>query len=123
MITQFQVHLFLKMGLPGCTGVKVPLNNLKRTVLSARSAIKRFVDFTSAAVQERDSSKANQCFTLAESLYKEGDAVVKMLIESVYVHSLLLFMPSELSEKKQIETWLPINLYDIYLKQLTSSVI
>lgn len=120
MITSFQVHSFFQDELPVLKG-KANFSEREKRILSARSAMYFFLDYTRLAIAARNLNKVKKCLLLAEKLYNNGDLVVRLLIENIYVYSFPLFMPHNRKEKQEFEALIPNRLYAIHLKQMMGS--
>ena len=115
MITQYEVPGYLREQIPSLSSNPLP----GRASLEIYAYMNSFSDYTRHAVQEHDLSMAGKCFALAEKLYKEGDNLVKLLIENSFLYSITSYMPMELSEKNKVKAIIPVKLYDVYIKQVT----
>ena len=115
MITQFELPGILREEIPAMSTQALP----GRASLEIYAAINSFSDYTKHAVQEHDLTLAGKCFALAERIYRNGDRLVKLLIENSFIYSLSSYMPMEPSERKQIKAIIPAKLYDIYVKQVS----
>lgn len=116
MITRYEVPVLLKETIPGlsknCTATKASLE--------IYVTMNSFTDYTRAAVEERNINLARRCFSMAEKLYKEGDGLVRMLIENCFVYSFSLFMPRDRNELVIVESMIPASLYNLYVKQVST---
>ena len=116
MITRYEVPVLLKESIPG----------LDRTCISTKASLEIYVamnsfsDYTRAAVESHNMNLAKRCFAMAEKLYKEGDGLVKMLIENCFVFSFSLFMPRDRNEMLIVESIIPASLYNLYVKQVSA---
>lgn len=119
MITQFQVNAFLKKELPQIIEDKQAESQVQ-TAFPARTAITNFLSYTRYQIKAHHLRKVKKCFLIAEHLYANGDVVVKMLIENLYVYSFSIYLPRT---QKQMQQWLallPPQLNKIYSKQQIS---
>lgn len=117
MITRYEVPVILKETIPGLS------NNCLSTKASLEIyvSMNSFTDYTRAAVVERNMQLAKRCFAIAEKLYKEGDSLVRLLIENCFVHSFSLFMPREKNELVLVESMIPASLFNLYVKQVNAA--
>lgn len=117
MITQYQVPSMLREEMPSMKVQPFP----GRASLEIYASINSFTDYTRHAVQEHNLSLAGKCFAVAEKLYRNGDALVKLLIENSFIYGITSYMPINIEEKKKLKAIMPANLYDVYIKQVMHS--
>ena len=117
MITQYEVPGYLREQIPSLSSNPLP----GRASLEIYACINSFSDYTRQAVQEHDLGLAGKCFALAEKLYREGDNLVKLLIENSFLYAITSYMPAEPSEKNSVKSIIPSKLYYTYIKQVTHS--
>ena len=117
MITQYEIPSLLRQEMPTMTTHIRPC----RASLEIYASINDFTDYTKHAVEEHDFSLATKCFALAEKLYRNGDRIVKLLIENSFIYSITSFMPADHMERLRIRAIIPDKLYSLYLKQVTQS--
>lgn len=116
MITRYEAPVLLKSTLPGLEPSCIPT----RASLEIYVAMNSFTDFTRHAVEDHNMNLAKRCFTIAEKLYREGDSLVRLLIENCFVYSFSLFMPRNRQEKLILESIIPSTLYNLYVKQVST---
>lgn len=116
MITQYEVAGLLSEEIPQ-SGTPLP----SKVSLQVYTAINTLCDHTRKAIEEHNTTLARKCFKLAEKLYKQGDNVVKLLIENCFVYSFSSFMPKDNFEKLAVRSFIPDCLYSVYIKQVTRS--
>jgi len=119
MITQFQVIGLLKKELPGMNG-KLYFSEIPRAFSSIHASIYCLSDFTRRNLELRHFITARKCFALAEKIYIEGDIMVQLLIERVFIDSLIL--PKVSKGKNHLETLIPPVLLKIYLKHQETEI-
>ncbi|MBO9634734.1 MAG: hypothetical protein J7578_16590 [Chitinophagaceae bacterium] len=117
MITRYEVPVLLKESIPGLENTCIPT----RASLEIYVAMSSFTDYTRNAVDNHDMNLAKRCFSLAEKLYREGDSLVRMLIENCFVYSFSLFMPKDRHELRMVESMIPASLYNVYVEQVSAS--
>ncbi len=117
MITQYEVPSLLKEEIPQLAGKMY----LSKVSLQIYSSINYFSDYTKHAVEDHNFNLARKCFALAEKLYREGDRLVRLLIETSFIYSFSSFMPRDRAEKLIVRSIIPEKLYSIYLKQVMQS--
>jgi hypothetical protein len=57
----------------------------------------------------------------ADKLYRNGDNIVRMLIENSFIYSIISVMSLDPAERHWVKSIIPASLYSIYLKQVTAS--
>lgn len=116
MITQYEVPTLLREELPQIAG-KIQSTNV---MIDVYKSVHTFTNYTKEAVQEHHFRLANKCFTLAEKLYRNGDNIVRMAIENIFVYAFSSFMPIDRVEKRMVQSLIPASLNAVYQKQVTS---
>ena len=113
MITQFQVIGLLKEELPKMNG-KDYFSEIPRAFSSIHASIYCLSDFTRKNLESKHFITARKCFVLAEKIYIEGDIMVQLLIEQVFVDSLIL--ATTIKGKNHLGILIPPVLQKIYIK-------
>lgn len=116
MITQYQVAALLNEEVPE-PAVSLPT----KASLHVYTAINALCNHTRKAMEDHNATMARKCFKLAEKLYRQGDNVVRMLIENCFVYSFSSFIPKDNFEKLAVRSFIPECLYSVYIKQVTRS--
>ena len=116
MITQYEVPAIIRSEIPSLSNV----NHYGRATLETFESVHDLTDYTRHSVEDHDHNIARKCFALAEKLYKEGDRVVKIMIENIFIYSFSSLMPADKTERLFIKSAIPDSLYSIYLKQVNS---
>lgn len=116
MITQYEVAGLLNEEIP-----PPPVTLPTKASLHAYAAIHALCDHTRKAMEEHDTALARKCFKLAEKLYRQGDNIVRLLVENCFVYSFSSFMPIDNFEKLAVRSFIPDCLYSVYIKQVTRS--
>jgi hypothetical protein len=117
MITQYEVPYLLKEELPTITSENYPA----RINMDVYKSVQYFSEYTRWAVLQHNLTIAKKCFGLAEKLYKQGDSIVKNVIENTFVYSFSSYIPNDRIEKLILISLIPSPLYAIYLKQVMGS--
>lgn len=117
MITQYEVPYLLKAELPTITSETYPA----RITMDVYKSVQYFSEYTRRAVLQHNHGLARKCFGLAEILYRQGDNIVKNVIENTFVYSFSSFMPGDRIEKMIVRSLIPTTLYGIYMKQVMGS--
>ena len=120
MITQYEVPFLLKEAIP-----QMPLKGtLQASIFIGTDiycSLNTFSAYTRHAVEEHNFNLAKKCFVLAEKLYRQGDKMVRMLIENIFIYSFSSSMPADRFEKMILKTMIPVTLYAVYMKQVMST--
>jgi hypothetical protein len=117
MITQYQVSSLIREEIP-----QLALNNCPtKASLRIYTSLNDLTDYTKHAVQDHNLNVARKCFTLAGRLYREGDRLVRFLIENIFVHAFSSILPEDHVEYLIVKSFIPETLFGIYLKQVMSS--
>lgn len=114
MITQYEVASLLKEELPAISGDQYPF----RFPMDIYKSVQCFSEFTKRAVLDHDHQLARKCFSLAEKLYRQGDHLVRNVVENSFVFSFTAFMPKGKVEKLILRSMIPATLYALYMKQI-----
>ncbi|MET0463475.1 MAG: hypothetical protein ABW007_09980 [Chitinophagaceae bacterium] len=115
MITQYEVSSLLKSTIPPLSAKTYP----SKISLEVYACMNYFSDYTKQAVEEHNFNLAKKCFNLAEALFRDGDKVVKMLIENVFVYGFSSMLPDTKEERAFIRSMIPGRLYALYTKQVS----
>lgn len=110
MITSYELPGILEQQIPEIRKVN---KNLK-PLLQLFSAVNNFADLTGKAVREHHYLLAGRCFRLAETLYHNGDRIIRNLIQYSFVPVISSFMPEEDTERMFVKSLIPISLYHLY---------
>lgn len=117
MITRYEVPSLLKEELPTIAGDQYPA----RFTMDIYRSVQCFSDYTKHAVLDHNLQLAKKCFALAGKIYRDGDNIVKNVIENTFVFSFTSFMPKDRIEKLILQSIIPTVLYTAYMKQVMGS--
>jgi hypothetical protein len=120
MITQYEVPFLLKKELPQMP-VAANLVASRFITTDIYTSIGSFTIYTKHVVDDHQFSRAKKCFAVADKLYKQGDATVRLLIENIFVFAFSSFNIKGRADILMIKTMIPPVLYSVYLKQVTAS--
>lgn len=116
MITQYEVPVLLKDELPNLETKTAPVH----LSVNVYRSIHDFAEYTRNAVKEHHILIVKKCFNLAEKLYKQGDKIVRMCIENIYIYFFTTFMPDDRVERFILQALIPDSLNTVYLKQVSA---
>jgi len=114
MISQYEVGGILRAELPQLATKACPA----RMSLEVYAFINYFTDYTREVVERHDFSAATKCFQVAENLFRQGDRMVRMLVENVFVYGFSALLPKDHKERSRVRSLIPDILYDVYIKQV-----
>lgn len=117
MITQYEVSGLLCREIPSLANRYCP----NRASLEVYAFMNYFSDYTKEAVTHHELSTARKCFLLADKLLRNGDRLVRSLIENVFVYSFSSMLNCEEKERAFIKALIPVSLYSVYIKQVTKA--
>jgi len=116
MITQYEVPSLLNSALPSLENRICPVH----LSVSVYKTIHDFTEYTKTAVLKHHLPIARKCFKLAEKLYNEGDKIVKMCIENIFIYSFTTLMPNDRIERIILQSYIPEKLNAVYIKQVSA---
>jgi hypothetical protein len=119
MITQYEFPLLLKEAIPQMP-VPVKIQASRFITTDIYCSMNSFSVFTKHAVDKHNFGLAKKCFAFAERLYRQGDSMVRLLIENIFVYSFSSFVTGNGIEKIMLKKMIPAALYAVYIKQVTS---
>ena len=79
-----------------------------------------FAEYTREAIQEHHILIVKKCFNLAERLYNQGDKIVRMCIENIFIYFFTTFMPNDKVERLILQSFIPEKLNTVYLNQVSA---
>lgn len=114
MITQYEANSLLKEEIPQLAGKIYP----SRISLEIYASMNYFSDYTKHAIEQHDFNVAKKCFALAEKLYRQGDRIVRLLVENIFVHRFSDFLTNDKVERVVVKSMIPPALYSLYNRQM-----
>ena len=85
-------------------------------------AVDLLSNYTKKLVCLRQFTNAQRCMVLADTLYTQGNAIVKNAIATIYVYSFSgLSLCCDTSDWKMVQAAIPRRLYALYINQLIQS--
>ncbi|PZR22389.1 MAG: hypothetical protein DI535_26255 [Citrobacter freundii] len=114
MISQFEVSGLLRREIPSLASHYCP----SKPSMEVYAFMNYFSDYTKEAVEHHEMGMARKCFLLADKLFRNGDRMVRTLIENVFVYSFSSMLNCEQEERASIRTLIPVGLYAVYMKQV-----
>lgn len=117
MITQFEVPNIIRDEIPPLSAIP----HICRQSVEVFASMQDLTDCARHSVEEHNFSLARKCFMLAEKLYQQGDNMVRMLVENIFVYAFHTFLPRDNKERELVRMNIPPHLYNLYLNQVMSS--
>lgn len=118
MLTQYEVPNFIAFRLPE---VKI---ELARTGIepSAYQSIQVLADYTKKMALEHDFKMVEKCMSLVHKLYEKGNALVRNAVENIFIYSFSSMLSRcNLVEWRIVQSYMPADLYAIYVQQVLKS--
>lgn len=116
MITQYEVIYCLRDKLPQLSEDLNP----SRITSSVYTSMQCLSDYTRDCLRKHQLHVVYKCFSLAETLYIEGDNVVKKAVDNIFIDSLCSFLINNLKDQIIVQSIIPANLYRLFLKHKKS---
>ena len=118
MLSQFEVPAFIASKLPQ---VKSDLCR-EGAGLSIYQSIQVLTDYTKRMALEHDFKMVEKCMGLVEKIYEKGNTAVKNAIENVFIFSFSTMLSRcNIVEWKIVQSYMPSELYAIYVQQVLKS--
>ncbi|HEY4064830.1 MAG TPA: hypothetical protein VGM30_23160 [Puia sp.] len=118
MLSQWEVPAFIASKLPQ---VKKDLTR-KGNELSIYQSIQVLTDYTKKMALEHEFKMVQQCMSLVEKIYERGNTLVRNAIENVFIFSFSSMLSRcNIVEWRIVQSYMPANLYGLYVKQILSS--
>jgi len=117
MITQYEVSSILTQEIPQLSRREYS----PQPDLNVYLFMNYFLGYTRQTVGRHQYFAAKKCFSLAERFYRQGDPVVRSLIENIFVFGLTSVLALAGTEKTLVRSLIPDTLYRLYLKQIYQS--
>jgi hypothetical protein len=79
-------------------------------------------DYTKRMALEHNFKEVRNCMSLVEKIYHKGDAPVKNAVENIFIFSFSsMRMLCNLVEWRMVQSFMPSDLYALYLDQIMRS--
>ena len=118
MINQYEIPALIAGQLPQLD------RYLRRpgTPVTAYQSIQALTDYTKRMALEHEFKTVGKCMGLMGRLYKEGNALVRNAVETVFIFSFSSIMTScNVIEWRIIQSFMPAELYTLYIRQVVRS--
>jgi hypothetical protein len=120
MMTQLQVIRLIRREMP-VVAEREGIKMMPARCNSIHASIHLLSECTAGALSHRHFSMAQKCFALAERLYLEGDAMVRLLIENVFIYANVSMKNQTGRNRYLFENLIPDVFHQIHLRQLMGS--
>jgi hypothetical protein len=118
MLNQYEVPGFIAGKLPE---VRTELA-LANASTSAYQSIRVLTDYTKRMALEHDFKMVEKCMSLVQKLYEKGNNMVRNVIENVFIFSFSTLMSHCNSvEWRIVQSYMPTDLYSLYIQQVLRS--
>jgi hypothetical protein len=119
MISQYEIPALIAGQLPQ---ISRDLRRHPGMQPTAYQSIQLLTDYTRRMALEHEFKTVGKCMGLMGRLYKEGNALVRNAVETIFIFSFSSMMMScNIMEWRIIQTYMPACLYDVYVHQVMSS--
>ncbi|MBS1661703.1 MAG: hypothetical protein JST68_11720 [Bacteroidetes bacterium] len=108
--------------IPGFIAFRLPEVRLELSQSNAYQAIQVLTDYTKRMALEHDYKMVQKCMSLVNKLYEKGNALVRNAVENVFIFSFSSLMTHcNAVEWRMVQTYMPSDLYTIYVRQVLKS--
>jgi hypothetical protein len=119
MLSQYEVPAFIAGKLPQ---VKNDLSREARA--SVYQSVQVLTDYTKRMAIEHDFKMVEKCMALVATLYLKGNNLVRNAVENVFIFSFSSIMGRcNIVEWRIIQSYMPSELYTLYVQQVLRSKI
>ena len=116
MISQKNLPLYIEHEIPELKRVSKP-----GIPASAYKVVGQLLTHTNVQVTTQNFKAARHCLSVAEQVYKKGNASIKNAIENVFIFSFSHAFFSDDKKRNEILEIMPAPLYDLYKNQVLNS--
>ncbi|HTR32225.1 MAG TPA: hypothetical protein VMH27_23290 [Puia sp.] len=89
---------------------------------SVYRSIQALTDYTKRMALEHDFSMVQKCMALVENMYEKGNLIVRNAVENIFVFSFsTLLCRCNIVEWKIVQSYMPLDLYSLYVQQVLKS--
>jgi hypothetical protein len=116
MLSQQQVSFLIARQFPAA------LFDLSDTRPSAYQAIQCLTDYTRRMAIEHDFNKVKNCLNFVQKIYTEGNAIVRNAVENIFIFSFSSLLANcNRVEWRIVQSYMPSDLYTLYVRQVLKS--
>lgn len=121
-MNQYEVPAFLQDTLPEMKEALVK-KEVSSDIFDSYKSVQCLTDFTLKIAHDHNIKMLKRCFSAVEKLYMKGNNMIKAAVENVFVFSFsrLLAGCADISERKRVQSIMPLNLYSAYIQQVLKS--
>lgn len=118
MFNQFEVPAYIAGNLPEMR-TELALANAST---SAYQSIRVLTDYTRRMALEHEFKTVEKCMSLVQKLYQKGNNIVRSAIENIFIYSFSTLMSHCNSvEWRIVQSYMPTELYSLYIQQVLKS--
>jgi hypothetical protein len=117
MLNQFEVPSYIAGRLPQ---VKSDLSR-NGSACTAYQSIQVLTDYTKRMALEHNFKMVEKCMTLVQKIYESGNNLVKNAVENIFVFSFSTLSRCNIVEWRIIQSYMPSELYTLYVQQVLKS--
>lgn len=89
---------------------------------AAYQSIQALADYTKRMALEHDYKTVQKCMNLVNKLYEKGNTLVRNAVENIFIFSFSSLMTHcNAVEWRIVQTYMPSDLYTIYVRQILKS--
>lgn len=115
MIREFEIPIYI-------TGTLPQLKNEFTGQQHVYSSIQVLTDYTKRMALEHNFGEVKKCMTLIEKIYNKGNALVKNAVENIFVFAFSsMRLLCNIVEWRMIQSFMPSEIYSLYIQQVLSS--
>jgi hypothetical protein len=119
MLNQLELPIFIAGQLPEMG------RDLCRpgTPMTAYQSVQALTDYTKRMALQHNFKMVGKCMTVVGKCYEKGNNLVRNAVENVFVYafSSMMCSCSNLVEWRIIQSYMPSDLYTLYMRQLQKS--
>jgi hypothetical protein len=118
MLNQYDVTSFITFRLPEV------MSELSHTgeEPTAYQSIQALADYAKRMALEHDFKRVEKCMNLVQKIYEKGNTLVRNAVENIFIFSFSTMLSRcNLVEWRIVQSYMPAELYALYVKQVLRS--
>lgn len=89
---------------------------------NAYTIIKIFTAHIKYFIEDKSNKRYRKSLSLMNTIYQKGDSPLQRAVEQIFIYSLdLLLFCCGPRQRKSFISWIPIDLYTVYISQISRS--
>lgn len=114
MLNQYEVPAYLIEELPE---ILVEFKYMYPSI-SINKTMQCLANYTSRRVMQNDLNTVKKCFAVAENLHRQGNTIVRVAIERIFVYSFPILVDIWNKEENiELQSIMPMRLHSAYIQQ------